>query len=365
MQLREVKTDNGWKVEITEDDRSISRLWIVDRQMRIGPCAVFTGGIAGVGTDREYRKQGLSRQVMQASVELMQREGYDASMLFGIRDFYHKFGFATCFPERLLYLDIRDAERAKKQLSIRAMRQTDLPHVARLYNQDHAERTGSIVRGRVWSGFPMGTNFGTDTIAKVVLDKREKVCGYVVCDEGDECCAAEVGGQTDAVFSTILHFLAQRGVRLRREQISLSIASDHPFARYCRAFGCRDRTDFQRNRGPMGRLINLQPFCDKILPVLAERWGRPDRDRALALQTDIGTCVLHWKRGNLATTDTPTKAALNIRLEQDALMLLAMGYHTADDLQTQGKLKTNKTALALLARLFPLQNAHMSWPDRF
>ena len=366
MPLREVKTDTGWKVEIVRDERSIARLWIVDRQMRIGPCPVFTGGIAGVGTDGECRNQGLSRQVIDAAVELMRREGYDASMLFGIKNFYHKFGFATCFPERLLYLEVRDAERAKKQLAVRAMRQADRPQIARLYNRDHAERTASIVRDRAWSGFPMGSDFEIDTDTKVVLDKRGKVCGYIVCDKDDERCrTAEIGGQGDAVFSTILHYLAQRAVQLRREEISLSIAVDHPFARYCRPFGCRDQTRFQHNRGPMGRIINLLPFFAKILPVLAERWGPQDRDRTLALRTDIGTCALSWKRGRLTTSDCAAKGTLSVRVEQDALMLLAMGYQTADDLQTQGKLKTSKATLALVSRLFPLQTAHMSWPDRF
>ena len=41
MKLNEVKGDHGWKVEIVKDDQSISRLWIVDRQMRIGRCPVF------------------------------------------------------------------------------------------------------------------------------------------------------------------------------------------------------------------------------------------------------------------------------------------------------------------------------------
>ena len=187
-------------------------------------------------------------------------------MLFGIKDFYHIFGFATCFPERLLYLKVRDAERAKKQLA---------------------------VRDRAWSGFPMGSDFEIDTDTNVVLDKRGKVCGYIVCDKDDERCrTAQIGGQGDAVFSTILHYLAQRAVQLRREVISLSIAVHHPFARYCRPFRCRYQTRFQRNNGTMGCIINLLPFFAKILPMLAERWGPQDRDRTLALRADIGTCAL-------------------------------------------------------------------------
>lgn len=182
MQLREVKTVNRWKVEIVTDERSIASLWIVDRQMRIEPCPVFTGGIAGVGTGGEYRNQGLSPQVRDAAFELGRREGCDAAMLFGIKDFYHKFGFFTFFPERLLDLELHEAERAKKQLAMHAMRQAGPRQITRLYNRDHAERT------------------------------------------------AEIGGQGDAAFSTILHYLSQQAVQLRREEISLSIGSTTPSA---------------------------------------------------------------------------------------------------------------------------------------
>lgn len=366
MQLRDVRSAKGWKVEIVKDECSIARLWIADRQMRIGPCPVLTAGIAGVGTDPEYRGQGLARRVLEASLELMQREGYDASMLFGIQDFYHKFGFATCFPERQLSLDTRDAERAEKQLAIRSMRPDDLPHITRLYNRDNAERTGSVVRDSTWRGFAMGSDFGVETDTKVVLNVQGRIGGYVVCDKTlDRCRAAEVGGRTEAVFSTILHFLARRSVQLRREEISLALPIDHLFARYCQSYGCRGQTRFIRNAGPKGRITQLQPFLDKILPVLAERWGQQNRERALALTTDIGTSVLRWRRGRLATDKTAAKSALNVRVGQDALMLLAMGYHPADDLRTRGALNTNKEALAILARLFPLQTAHMAWPDRF
>ena len=194
------------------------------------------------------------------------------------------------------------------------------------------------------------------TATKVVLDKQGKVC-----DKDDERCrTAQIGGQGDAVFSTILHYLAQRAVHMRREVISLSIAVHHPFVRYCRPFRWRYQTSFRRNNGTMGCIINSLPFFAKILPMLAKRWGPQDRDRTLALRADIGTSALSWKHGRLTASHSAAKGALSVHVEQDALMLLAMGYQTADDLQTQGKLKADKATLALLSQLFPLQTAHMS-----
>ncbi len=366
MELKEIQTDNGWKVEIVEAGESISRLWIIDRQMRIGGCPVLVGGIAGVGTDPSYRNQGLSRRVMEASVELMRRADYDVSMLFGIEDFYHKFGFVTCMPERRIYLRTRNAERATKQRTIRPMRKSDLARITQLYNRENAARTASVVRDRTWNGFSMGSFFGIEAKTQVVLDTRERVCGYVTYDDVDRHCrAAEVGGQGDEVFSTILHFLARRAVRLRREKLSLSMPADHPFAHFCRHFGYRESTHFDRNAGPMGRLINLRTLLEKILPVLEKRWGADGRDRGLAISTELGSALLlGWKRGRLILGSDGQKA-LKVGIDQDAFIQLAMGYQTADDLKSRGKLKTGSAGLALLARLFPPQTAHMWWSDRF
>ena len=362
--LKEIKTAEGWRVDIVKDDYSISRLWIIDRQMRIGSCPVYTGGIAGVGTNYEYRNQGLSRRVMEASLALMQREGYDASILFGIQDFYHKFGFATCMPERRLYLLTRDAERAQKCMRMRAMRPADLATIKRIYNRDNGARTASVVRDRTWKPFAMGSFFGIEARIQVVLNSKDRVVGYVAHDDVSwHCRAAEVGGRGDEVFSTILHYMACRAVRLRKERLSFCLPVDHPFARFCRQYGCRDSSQFDRNAGPMGRLIAVDSFCTKILPVLSERWDTADRALRLGLKTEIGSCTIGWHRGRLQLLDT-SRDALSVRVDQDALMQLTMGYLTAGDLKCQDKLRASSGTLTLLERLFPQQTAHMWWADR-
>ena len=173
-----------------------------------------------------------------------------------------------------------------------------------------------------------------------------------------------MGGKSHEVFSTILHFLARRAVRLRRERLSLSMPADHPFSHFCRQFGYRESTHFDRNAGPMGRLINLRTTVEKILPTLEKRWGADGRDRGLAINSELGSALLRWKQGRL-TLDGDEQKALKVEINQDAFMQLVMGYQTAEDLKTRGKLKTANTALALLARLFPPQTAHMWWSDRF
>jgi len=365
MELREERGNGEWKVEIVEGTRSVSQLWIIDRVMRIGSRAVKTGGIGGVGTDREYRMQGLAKQVLEGAVELMKREGYDASFLYGIQDFYHRFGYVTCMPERRLYVDTRAAERAEKRGKMRRVKKGDWPQIVRIYNRDNARRTASVVRDpRTWNRFPMGSQFGVDAEVWVAVDDGDRVKGYVAVDDVEgRVRAAELGGVGEDLFHTLLKFLASRAVRLRRQELSLSIPVDHPFALFCRNFGCRESTHFGRNGGPMGRIINLNSLMEKILPELEDRWGHEDGESGVNLATDLGSCSLNWEQGKLALGEERKGSV--IRLRQEALMLLLMGYRTPSDLLAEGRIKGGRWVLPLLERLFPLQQAHMWWPDRF
>jgi predicted acetyltransferase len=366
MELRRTKEKAGWRVEALEGERAVSRLWIVDRKIRIGASSVRIGGIAGVGTDREYRKRGLARHVLQEAVALMWEEAYDGSFLFGIRDFYDKFGYVTCMPERRLYLETRDAERATKALGIRPMRPADLPAIVRLYNRDNATRTASVVRrAGTWDGFPMGSQFGISPIGRVITDAGRRVVGYVVYDDTKRRVrAAEVGGNGIAVHGTILRHLAERAVRLRCQELSCSIPVDHPFARFCRQFGCRDSTHFAPNAGPMGRIINLGSFLGKVAGELESRWGSTEREMKLTLRTDLGSCSVGWENGSLRMAATE-RGGTRVQLTQDALMVLMMGYRTPADLLSSGQLRAPQAVRGLLERLFPQQQAHMWWPDRF
>ncbi len=365
MRLREQKMSGGWSVDLYHDGRSISRLWIADRQMRIGSSTIKIGGIAGVGTDAQYRKQGLASRVLHAAIELMQREDYDASFLYGIADFYHRFGFVTCMPQHSLELDTRRAERAEKRLRLRPARKADYPTIARIYNRDSAERTASCQRDvRRWYGFPMGSGFGVPCTTRVVIDTAKKVVGYVAYDDVEtHCRIAEVGGQGADVFHALLHDMARRAVALRRSHFSLSLPPDHPFALFCRSYGCTAHTAYERNAGPMARLINLSSCMENVRQELARRWGETDRQRSLTLQTDLGHSTLSWRDDQLCVETTRTRSTA--RLGQTALTQLLLGYATPNQLRTSGDLTCSATQLALLERLFPLQQAHMSWPDRF
>ncbi|MFC1525360.1 GNAT family N-acetyltransferase [Candidatus Latescibacterota bacterium] len=365
VELRETKVDEGWRVEILSDGRSVSGLWVIDRSLRIGSAVVTVGGIGGVETDREHRRRGLARRSLEAAVDLMGREGYEASFLFGIQDFYHRFGFATCMADHELVIGTRAAERAERRLKLRRLRRADLPAVVRIYNRDNAARTASCVRTSRWRGFERGTSWGVGAAPHVAVGESGRVVGYICLDGTEERCrASEVGGTGDDVFHTLLAALARRAVSLRREEISLSVPGDHPFALFCRQFGARATSQFVRRGGPMGRIIDLESFLCKLLPVLGERWQGAAPE--LVLATDLGTCVLRRGRGGeLVLAARPTRGALRLRLNQDVLMQLACGYRSVEACWLAGDLSGTVASRDLAGRLFPLHQGHMWWSDRF
>ena len=97
----------------TNDELSVSSLWLGEYQMRYGISVLRMGGIGGVATDEAYRNRGFAQRIMDESTAWMQDQDFDVAMLFGIRDFYHKFGYATVLPETWIDIEVQDVCKAK------------------------------------------------------------------------------------------------------------------------------------------------------------------------------------------------------------------------------------------------------------
>ncbi len=88
----------------------VSWLIINDLEVKVGKTYLKTGGVGGVGTLEEHRMKGYSRMVMEFSIEYMTRNEYDVSMLFGIPDYYIKWGYASTLPNCKITIPLRNAE---------------------------------------------------------------------------------------------------------------------------------------------------------------------------------------------------------------------------------------------------------------
>src|SRR3954462_11245197 len=95
------------------DGQHVSRVVIIPMLMRIGAAVLRMDGVGGVETVEALRNRGYSRRVMEAVVEQIKAGDASLSTLFGIQDFYQKFGFDTAGPELTVILPNPDhPERA-------------------------------------------------------------------------------------------------------------------------------------------------------------------------------------------------------------------------------------------------------------
>mgnify|MGYP006418367139 FL=1 len=360
----ETKAGEWRKVEILLDGVSVSRLWIVDRDMRIGAAVLKTAGIAGVGTDRKHRKRGLALRVLERSIQLMHEEEYDASFLYGIQDFYRRVGFATCFAQHGFSVDTRKAEAVRSPLRTRLITQADFGQVRSLYERQNRDRTGSVVRQRRWKDFVMGSGFGVSHATVVVYKPgaRKRVLGYVHYDNVDDRCrAAEVGGQGDAVIGAIMRYLGERSVLLRRERVSFSCPNDHPVAVYARRLGYQDETRYERNAGAMGRSLHLPRFLTALIPELERLWPAEAPSRLVIRCGDEAATLLRRKE-KVSVSTRSSGHGLQI-VDTGVMMQLVMGYRDVDD--AESGVSGSARELDLGRTLIPLRVGHMWWPDRF
>ena len=368
---RLLQTDGVWKISLsTKHEEDVSRLWIHEYQMRFGTALLKLGGIAGVGTKEEHRNKGYSRRVMEDSTVFMTENGFDVAMLFGIPDFYPKFGYSTALPETWVELDTEEAQAAVSTYQIQKFEIGDVPAILALYAANNADRTGTPLRDETrWKKFKMGSNFGIVADPFVILNEADEVIGYFVCDDTEEkCILCDIGFQDRTIFESIVRFLGDRAKRIGVAQIECSMPADHPFAIFCRRYGCQTNLDNPKNRGGMMRIINQSSTLKGITGELEKRLRRSAHlsqwSGKILISTDLGQDCLGIDRGRVTYTSSKANA-FHLEIPQDKLIQLMMGRRSIEDLAIEPDVSITGGIIPILATLFPLGYPHVWWPDRF
>ena len=367
---------NVWGVTLSiENEKDVSTVTLREYQMRFGSAHLKMGGIAGVSTEETHRNKGYSRRVMEHVMTYMNENGFDVSMLFGIPNFYHKFGYATAIPETYVEFDTKDVPAAAPTYHVRKFQTEDAPKIVDLYTANNAERIGTPLRTEIgWKEFTRRGGILPDPY--VVLNEADEVIGYFVCD-GDNakkdmiernCTLVDIGFQDRTIFQTIVHFLAHGVEYISAERIRCAIPADHPFAIFCRRYGCRTNIYTPKDHMGMMRIINQSSTLKKITGELEKRLQRSAElsqwTGKILISTDLGQDCLEIDRGSVAHTNGQTNS-FHFEMSQDKLIQLMMGRRSTRDLVAEPDVSVSGEIIPVLETLFPLGHPHVWWSDRF
>ena len=367
---------NVWGVTLsTENEKDVSTVTLREYRMRFGSTHLKMGGIAGVFTEEAHRNKGYSRHLMEDIMGYMNENRYDVSMLFGIPNFYHKFGYATVIPETYVEFDTKDVPTAAPTYQVRRFQTEDAPKIVDIYTANNGERTGTPLRTEIgWKEFTRRGGILPDPY--VVLNEAGEVIGYFVCD-GDNakkdmidrnCTLLDIGFQDRMIFQTIVHFLAHGVEYISAERIRSAIPADHPFAIFCRRYGCRTNTYTPKDHMGMVRIINQSSILEKITGELEKRLQRSadlsQWSGKILISTDLGQDCLEIHRGSVSHSNSRGNG-FHLEMPQDKLIQLMMGRRSIKDLTIETDVSVAGEIIPVLETLFPLSHPHVWWSDRF
>jgi predicted N-acetyltransferase YhbS len=311
--LREIERAPGTRPEFHRfarvDGQVVARVKVVEQITRIGRARFRMGGLGDIQTDPAHRGRGYASACINDTIDFMRGDGFDVSFLFGISDFYHRFGYVGCLPDYVLRLKVRDLEGLNIPFTVEAPsgrpKARLLTEVARLYEAAAEGTPATVVRDRM-------------RVSRGLVVFREKraarrVRAYIVQRKGSLVEAGLAPGD-DAAAGAILAWLRDRCIERLDAKLTLEdIPPAHPLARFARRFNHAFKRELTWNGNGMGRLIDTRSFLDKITPELEARLSSAGID---------DECRLHF-------TLTPDSGAKRTRKADEQSLILGGGHHFA------------------------------------
>jgi len=364
---------NRWQLGLYSGNACVSGLGIVKKRIRVGGVSLRMGGIAGLWTHSDHRLRGFASRAMCDGIDFMRAKGYPLSVLFGIGDFYHRYGFSVVFASSGMDIASSDLRRARGPYAARPMHRADVPAAVRLYSRYNADRTGSAVRGRSWAPTWRMPRMGEGTLRRqgrglVVVSASGRVVGYAAFDAQAGCLhVSEVAGRNQGAYASLAAAIGRRARRAGAENVRFHLPRGDPFGDFCAQFGSQRFAAYPRNSGSMGRIVDLDRLLLQLCPLFAHRLASAgcSLSRPLTLHTDIGSCTLVPVRGARIDLGSSGGRAWTVEIPQMVLTQLVFGYRAVRDVSLDSGVRIPRSARGLLDVLLPCSHPYMWWADRF
>jgi predicted acetyltransferase len=348
----------------TTNGEMAAALRIATETIRLGEARLKTGGFGWVTTSTRHRNRGICRSLMLDALHYMRNHGYHVSMLFGIPNFYHRFGFTTVLANQSIRLDVAEAATAaQKVIRHRPAKPGDLNAIQKIHNANDVDVACSIIR----SAAHMTNRWDRLKTLQVLTNDNGKVTAYILPRTTREHFAVDEIGVTDEPSChAVLAYCARRAKEEAVGSIQFMVPPPHPFARYLLQFRSSHEMQIVREEGGMMAFVNIGETLEHLIPewenLLTASRVRDYRTEVTLLVDKTPYCV----RANKGAMDVSAGAGRNkLSVSAPDLMHLVTGYRYLDDILGKTRRMMTPEARELLSVIFPKRTPYVWMYDRF
>lgn len=349
----------------------VTHFGVWDHQIRIGSALVRVGGSGAVATHSAYRHRGYMEQTAQATIEAMRELGYDFSILFGISNFYHRFGYTRAWSDATYFLPLTElpepADKKTRKLVLHTFPEPMRPDLNKLFNAHNAGHTGTAVRPTFHHANSRGDRKGYQWNRP---GTKSMAAGYiVVMVQSPRLRVIETVGSTPDICQAI----RQVARELNCPELSFDhLPYDSDLARQLRRGNCRQEIGYAKNGSALIRTINLPQALTKLSRELARRLAHSPLAGwrgQLLLADGRESALLNISPGRIEVTPGTTKKSARSTRHAirggDAIAQLLLG--TTDPRETAANYNFQITgdARQLLPVLFPDQHPTLQEIDKY
>lgn len=336
-----------------ESGRLLSAVTVIPFETWVHGRKLAMGGVAGVATWPDARRQGCVRKLLAHSLEEMKRAGQTVSMLYPFSfAFYRTYGWELTIERKQYKLATGQLpKRVEVPGRVTRLAKPDLATLNDVYEAYASRYSGMLARSDEWWSEKLLSKAGTCAVYENESGKPE---GYVLYDVADrKLTVHDWASITEPARAALWTYIANHDSMI--EETTLNVPIDDPLT-----FLLADPR-IKQEVVPyfMSRIVDAEAFVSKCA------WEAGSSGEAVALRlTDAhaawndGTFKLQWGAGGEARLEriSPEEAAATeacVACDIQTLTAMLLGNRRPSFLKEVGRLTGDDLAIARLERRIP------------
>ncbi|MFC5651151.1 enhanced intracellular survival protein Eis [Paenibacillus solisilvae] len=321
-----------------EENSLIAKMSIIPFDTYIGGKVFAMGGIAGVATWPEYRRQGLVAKLLEHGLRLMKTNGQSISFLYPFAfNFYRKYGWETYTDYKKYTIETSHFPERKSYSGTILRIGNEWGILDELYQAYASNYNGTLVRNQDWWNYNVLQKKESQVV--VYYDETKQAQGYLIYNVKDqEMTVHEMVYVNELASDALWTFIANHDSMILRAVLKAPSNDQLPFK--------LSNPRIKQEVIPyfMARIVDVEAFL-KEYPI----HDTGEKDTFLLEVVDT---FAPWNQGKYEWTmgadgqtqiSRSTSDVVDITMDVQTLTTLMLGYQSAAFLQQIGRLKCSES----------------------